>query len=92
MKIRVGMIFISAMLLNSCFTASVFSLPNRETEAANKRQDYIAAAALPVAVAADVVTSPIQLGAIGVYSVAKAATRPEGNDGNESGWPPKMQP
>lgn len=73
--LRMGLIPVFGLLLNSCFTASVFSLPQRETEAANKRQDYLAAAALPVAVVADVVTAPIQLGAIGVYSATKAVTR-----------------
>ncbi|RYD79716.1 MAG: hypothetical protein EOP84_12690 [Verrucomicrobiaceae bacterium] len=77
------LIFVFVLLLNSCFTASVFSLPQRKTEAANKRQDYLAAVALPVAVVADVATSPIQVGAIGVYSAAKIATRPKEVAGNQ---------
>lgn len=75
--LRIGLISVFVIPLNSCFTASVFTLPQRETEAANERQDYLAAAALPVAVVADVVTAPVQLGAIGAYSVAKAVTRSE---------------
>jgi len=74
---EICLISVFLVLLNSCFTASVFTLPERETAAANKRQDYLAAAALPVAVVADVATAPVQLAAIGVYSAAKAGIRPE---------------
>ena len=77
-------------VLNSCATAALFSLPNRSTEEANNRQFYMATAALPVALAVDVVTSPVQLGAAGAYSIAKSAKASEAKegDGSKSGGPP----
>jgi len=91
MAFRMVATLVFVMLLNSCFTASVFSLPQRKTEAANKRQDYLAAVALPVAVVADVATSPIQAGAIGVYSAAKIATRSKEVAGNDPGGRPHSE-
>ena len=70
------MIFPLAGLMSSCATAALFSLPNRKSETANQWQGGIAAAALPVAVAVDVVTSPVQLGAAGIYRIAKSDGKP----------------